>query len=286
MIRHRNPLAPSTRLRCATRLLVCAGTLTLCLAAHSQALPLLQITSPADCTVVHPGNTVAVVVTPAAGVTFQSVALFAREPLVSEPEAVAAPPYDFSVEVPSTTPPGRYGIFASGATAPGQGGESPVILLDVEPSATISSIRIEPASIIFDHAGEQIPLRVIGTFADGTVMDITHSSAITYTSGNTNVATVTPYGVVKAVGTGCTDCAGITMIQVTFGGKTALVQVSTSALKDATPPTTTATLSPTPNAAGWNDSDVTVTLDATDAGTNPSGVQQISYSASGAQTIA
>jgi hypothetical protein len=53
---------------------------------------------------------------------------------------------------------------------------------------------------------------------------------------------------------------------------------------DTTAPTTTATPSPAPNAASWNNSNVNVTLSAAD---NPggSGVKQISYSASGTQTI-
>ena len=52
---------------------------------------------------------------------------------------------------------------------------------------------------------------------------------------------------------------------------------------DSTQPTTTASLNPVPNGAGWNDADVTVTLTATDA--SGSGVASITYSASGAQTI-
>jgi hypothetical protein len=53
---------------------------------------------------------------------------------------------------------------------------------------------------------------------------------------------------------------------------------------DTVAPVTTATLSPSPNANGWNNSDVTVTLNSTDNqfGT---GVQQITYSAAGAQNI-
>lgn len=48
---------------------------------------------------------------------------------------------------------------------------------------------------------------------------------------------------------------------------------------DTTAPITTRTLSPQPNANGWNNSDVTVTLNATDAG--GSGVKEISYSVNG-----
>ena len=55
------------------------------------------------------------------------------------------------------------------------------------------------------------------------------------------------------------------------------------AFPDPIPPTTTATVSPAPNAAGWNKADVMVTLNAVD---NPggSGVDKITYSISGAQS--
>ncbi|HWC19481.1 MAG TPA: hypothetical protein VG498_20885 [Terriglobales bacterium] len=54
---------------------------------------------------------------------------------------------------------------------------------------------------------------------------------------------------------------------------------------DSIAPVTTAFVSPNPNGNGWNNSNVTITLSATDnaAGT---GVQRITYSASGAQNIA
>jgi len=50
---------------------------------------------------------------------------------------------------------------------------------------------------------------------------------------------------------------------------------------DNTPPVTTAAAAPPPNANSWNSADVTVTLTATDIG---SGVKQITYSSTGAQT--
>ena len=49
--------------------------------------------------------------------------------------------------------------------------------------------------------------------------------------------------------------------------------------RDVVAPTTTATVTPAPNANGWNASDVTVSLHATDSG---SGVKQVEYSLPGA----
>ncbi|HVH70277.1 MAG TPA: hypothetical protein VNB49_04100, partial [Candidatus Dormibacteraeota bacterium] len=54
---------------------------------------------------------------------------------------------------------------------------------------------------------------------------------------------------------------------------------------DMTPPVTIASVSPHPNAAGWNNSSVTVTLNSTDNEPGGTGVKQITYSVTGAQTI-
>jgi hypothetical protein len=72
-------------------------------------------------------------------------------------------------------------------------------------------------------------------------------------------------------------------IVVVVGGKNILLKPGQTGFADSTPPTTTATLSPTPSASQWNNTNVLVTLNATD---NPggSGVNDITYSLSGAQT--
>jgi hypothetical protein len=55
---------------------------------------------------------------------------------------------------------------------------------------------------------------------------------------------------------------------------------------DSVPPVTTVSISPGPNANGWNNSNVTVTLNSTDnEATGGTGAQQISYSMAGAQSV-
>ena len=53
---------------------------------------------------------------------------------------------------------------------------------------------------------------------------------------------------------------------------------------DIIPPVTTAVASPAPNGVGWNNSNVTITLDSTDNEQGGSGVKQIQWSLAGAQT--
>jgi hypothetical protein len=65
-----------------------------------------------------------------------------------------------------------------------------------------------------------------------------------------------------------------------------LADVLQKAGVDTTPPSTTALPSPQPNSGGWNNSDVTITLNSTDNEPGGTGVKQITYSATGAQTIA
>jgi hypothetical protein len=53
---------------------------------------------------------------------------------------------------------------------------------------------------------------------------------------------------------------------------------------DTTPPTSNSAVSPTPNAAGWNNTNAAVTLTSTDNEPGGTGVKQIQWSLSGAQT--
>src|SRR5215469_1265211 len=90
---------------------------------------------------------------------------------------------------------------------------------------------------------------------------------------------------------GFTDSAGFPTtagaFQTTFGGGSAdaFVAKLSPTTPDKTPPTTNATPSPAANAAGWNNTNVTVSFNATD-NSGGSGVKQITFSATGAQPIA
>jgi len=63
-------------------------------------------------------------------------------------------------------------------------------------------------------------------------------------------------------------------------------EATTQVVTDTTPPVTTAAVSPVPNANGWNNSDVTITLTSADSEPGGTGVKQITYAATGAQTVA
>jgi hypothetical protein len=89
---------------------------------------------------------------------------------------------------------------------------------------------------------------------------------------------VSPDGIVTAVR------AGSDIIEVRNGGQVVLVEVTSApAPVDVTPPITTATPSPTANAHGWNNGDVSVALQAADE-TGGSGVRDIHFTLSDGTT--
>jgi len=201
--------------------------------SSAQAMPvLLEITAPAEGTVVNPGQTVTFVVTPISGGSFTSVLLDGPYPFSASPR-VSVSPYQLSLAIPQKIAAGKYAITAFGARSGQNAGVSKPIHLDVEPSTAIVSMRIVNSTIVFQHAGDKIPVRVWGTFSDGSTMEITKSSGTTYSTGNPKIATVNAIGWVTAVGH---DTMSVTPINITYANQTATVQVSTMDLPpDSTP---------------------------------------------------
>lgn len=183
-----------------------------CATARAQGSPALQITSPADGAVVHPGDTVTVVVTPAAGAAFQYVALVG-DPTVVPPDLVlASAPFQFTFTAPTgVSDAGSYRMVPLGVVGPDEIEYSAGVRLDVEPAVPVSAIAVSRPSLTFVRAGEYLPLFVTGHFSDGSTTDSTHSTQISYTSSDANVATVTSSGVVtdsNFAGVGLTPLAG------------------------------------------------------------------------------
>jgi hypothetical protein len=172
----------------------------LLVAPTSLAAAGLQITSPASGTVVTPGQTVFVSVT--ADPTVQQVALFPEPPL---PEAQAgSSPGEFTLVIPSGLVPGPHDLRAIGV-AGGVVVKSDYLTLDVEQPGDPVRLRTEPAILQLRNTADRFPLRVIGTYSDSSQAVLTASSRTAYSSDDSTVATVSPSGVVTAVGPGKTS---------------------------------------------------------------------------------
>lgn len=172
------------------------------LTAILAAQPSLRITSPADGTVVHPGDTLIVVVdvSPPTG-TFQLVFVVGFDPIGFSKEALNAPPYRFTLNIPRSISPRKYPLTASGFTSPGHPVSSDPIVIAVEREDSPLEISVYP--IVADFIMDQKRyLQVTGRYADGTEADLTQSSQISYVSSAPGIATVGPQGIVTPVAPG------------------------------------------------------------------------------------
>jgi hypothetical protein len=79
------------------------------------------------------------------------------------------------------------------------------VQIDVEKPDMPWSISALLRQIIFDAQGDASSIHLLGTFADGSVLDVTESSNVTYSSLNAAVATVAGLGRVTAVAPGRTS---------------------------------------------------------------------------------
>src|SRR5580700_2660459 len=113
------------------------------------AQPSLKITTPADETIVHPGDllTVTVDVSPATG-AFQHVSVIGATPIESSKETLNAPPYQFTIQVPMRTRPNGYQVTAVGSTLPGHLVNSNPITILVERADLPVRLFVEPTTLV------------------------------------------------------------------------------------------------------------------------------------------
>lgn len=159
---------------------------------------LLQIVSPTSGTVVHPGETVVIAVN--ADRSVSDVAIMSP---LGFSQRTNGQDLQFLLTIPSNTTIGAYDVSAMGA-ADGSMVASAPISLQVDIPKSRFNMQTEPSVLRFDAPGETMPLHVIGTFANGSKMDMTHSTQMSYSSQNPQIATVDDQGIVTAVAPGST----------------------------------------------------------------------------------
>jgi hypothetical protein len=189
----------------------------------------LVITSPANGTVVAPGQTITVSITVNSGTYPYGVVVVGGEdagPGVMEAPASGMSPVSspstvsISIAIPTNAFPGKFGITATGATSLGVLQSSYEVVLDVERTDSPVSLRVDPPSFHIQQ-GQTLQLSVIGVYADGSWHGLTHASSLQMTSSNTAVATV-QNGSVTAAGIGNAN------IQISYAGLTANAPVVVS----------------------------------------------------------
>lgn len=165
---------------------------------------LLQITAPTAGTIVNPGQTISVTVTSPANASVSSVGVIGQDPIGFSSPATSVPA-QFSITIPTSIACRKFMLTAVGATSSGQSAESATILIDVERPDIPTALNPQIPSLSFKALGEQFPLVMLANFSDGSVLDVTESSNVTYFSANTSVATVDANGMVTGGGAGSTS---------------------------------------------------------------------------------
>lgn len=202
--------------------------------AVAQQTQLLQITSPAPGTVVNPGQSISVTVTSPSNTTFSQVIAVGENP-IGPSAAGTSVPASFSLTIPTNVAALRnYMLTAVGTMPAGQFVESPTILIDVERTDMPTALSPQIAGITLKAMGEQFPIILFGIFSDGSVLDTTESTYVTYSSANPSIATVDSNGMVTG------GSAGSTTITATYTVNAQSVQATIP----VTVPPPTMTVSP------------------------------------------
>jgi len=168
----------------------------------SPAQSTLEITSPENGTLVYTGHVLGVTVT-ASGAPPENVVLIGTDP-IGISKLLTAPPYVFDVEIPETITPGPYQLTAASISKSGPLVGSQPITIDVEREDQPQKITTNWKQLRF-NVGDQSGIGVTGTYADGSMVDLSRSSRTTYATQNPAIATVTKEGFVTAIAPGATE---------------------------------------------------------------------------------
>jgi hypothetical protein len=154
------------------------------------------------------------------------------------------------------------------------------VALDDTPPTTSAALSPAPNADGWNNGDVTVALTAVDSGSPSTGVKEIHFSA----TGAQPIASTTVAGDGAAI---TITAEGVTLLTFHAVDNAGNVEADHGQLVriDRTPPVSSASFAPPPNAAGWNNTGVTVTMTATDPGVSPSGVKEIDYSATGAQPI-
>src|SRR6185295_16148891 len=106
-----------------------------------------------------------------------------------------------TIEVPADARLGTYALAALGTT-PADTEVAVTIEIDVERPDLPASLTARVPQVVFDRQRQRSNIALLAAFADGSVLDATASSRVTYASLNPCVATVDDNGFLEGVDSG------------------------------------------------------------------------------------
>jgi PKD domain/Dockerin type I domain len=166
------------------------------------------ITSPSNGDNFQPGQTITVVITSSEPLSSVTVA---ADPLGIPELQSGTGPYTFSLTIP-TTLVGSVQLTAVALTATNQNISSETITVDVESATPPVLLTSDYLLFSFSYTGEQRATSWHALFPDGTELDVTKSSNISFSSADPTVARIDSTGLVTAVG------GGFTTVIAAYGG--------------------------------------------------------------------
>jgi hypothetical protein len=174
-----------------------------------------QITFPTDGTVLNPGETIQVNVS-VSGPAPAAMVIIGTGPL-DFTQTLTAPPFQFAVTVPTTTAPGLYNLRAHGVVKGAEVSSVPVSI-DVERPDSPLNISINHLQLNVS-IGHQSSIQVDGSFADGSVVDLTKSTRTKYEVTPAGIASVSRDGFLTAL------AAGAGTVIVSYEDKRSILRV-------------------------------------------------------------
>jgi len=200
-----------------------------------QAQPSLQIDAPLQGFLVNPGQSVTVSVSSPTGTAFVRAGVIAEDP-IGISDIAATVPAQFSITVPAGVAAGRqFALTAFGVTASGDFVVSKPVTIDVQRADAALQLTASPSSVTLESLGQQQQVQIYATHADGSIVEVTESSNLLYTSSDFSIASISPHGstgVVTAVAAGSASVTA-TLRQ---GGQNISLQIPITVLMPALTP--------------------------------------------------